>query len=343
MPANLTQQYLKAEDAYRQAATPEEELRCLQVMLQEIPKHKGTDHLQAALKAKIASTKKEIDADRAAGKKSGGGISYRFPRQGAGTAIIIGGPNSGKSQLLKSLTKAQPEVAIYPYTTKAPQPGMMPWKDVYVQLIDTPPITKDYIDSYTYGLIRGAEMAILMVDMGSDDGVDQCYDVLEKMRLTKTRLGENTHLDEDDVGIAFTKALLVFNKMDLPEAQQRKEMFWELLPQEYPLKTWEQYDLSADRDLGNGNDNLESLRDGIYKSTNTIRVYTKLPTKKEADRDRPFSVKRGDSLLDLAGMIHKDYTEKLKFARIWGAQVHDGTPVKGDYVLVDGDVVELHM
>jgi ribosome-interacting GTPase 1 len=74
-----------------------------------------------------------------------------------------------------------------------------------------------------------------------------------------------------------------------------------------------------------------------------IRVYTKLPTKKVADLDRPFTVKNGDSLLDLAGQVHKDYTEKLKFARIWGSQVHDGTPVKGDYVLVDGDIVEMHM
>ena len=58
MPANLTQQYLKAEQEYRQASTPEEELACLQAMLREIPKHKGTDHLQAQLKSKIAKAKK---------------------------------------------------------------------------------------------------------------------------------------------------------------------------------------------------------------------------------------------------------------------------------------------
>ena len=46
MPANLTHQYRKAEEDYRRATTPEEELRCLQVMLRELPKHKGTDKLQ---------------------------------------------------------------------------------------------------------------------------------------------------------------------------------------------------------------------------------------------------------------------------------------------------------
>ena len=74
MPANLTPQYHKAEEEYRRATTLEEELNCLQcrrpavleelnclqVMLQEIPKHKGTDHLQAQLKSKIAKAKREL-------------------------------------------------------------------------------------------------------------------------------------------------------------------------------------------------------------------------------------------------------------------------------------------
>ena len=143
MPANLTAQYLKAEEEYRRATSPEEELECLQVMLAEIPKHKGTDKLQADLKAKIAKIKREIKADRRTGKK---GHGIRIPRQGAGTAVIIGGPNAGKSQLLKTLTRATPEVAPYPFTSYSPNPGMMPWQDVFVQLVDTPPITTDYME-----------------------------------------------------------------------------------------------------------------------------------------------------------------------------------------------------
>jgi len=57
MPANLTPQYHKAEAEYRQASTPEEELRCLELMLREMPKHKGTDKLQAELKQKISKAK----------------------------------------------------------------------------------------------------------------------------------------------------------------------------------------------------------------------------------------------------------------------------------------------
>src|SRR3974377_1535749 len=164
MPANLTAQYLKAEEEYRRAGTVEEEIRCLQVMLQEIPKHKGTDHLQADLKSKIAKVKKELQEEKRSGKK---GRGIRIPRQGAGTVVLLGGPNAGKSQLLSRLTRATPEVAPYPFTTHTPIPGMMPWEDVFVQLVDTPAITADYLEPYMQGLIRAADLALLLVDLAS--------------------------------------------------------------------------------------------------------------------------------------------------------------------------------
>jgi ribosome-interacting GTPase 1 len=74
-----------------------------------------------------------------------------------------------------------------------------------------------------------------------------------------------------------------------------------------------------------------------------VRVYSKLPTAKEPDRDRPFTLRRGSTLIELAAQVHKDFVEGLKFARVWGEAVHDGTMVKGDYTLHDKDVVELHM
>ena len=330
MPANLTQQYLKAEEAYRQATTLEEELKCLQVMLQEIPKHKGTDHLQAQLKTKIAKAKRELQAEKRTGKKTRG---IRIPRQGAGTVVLLGGPNAGKSQLLATLTRATPQVAEYPFTTQVPQPGMMPWEDVAVQLVDTPPVTADYLEPYMYGIIRGADLALLLVDLGDDSGIEQCQGVIDRLRQTKTRLARQSCLSEEDVGLSYTRTFLVPNKIDLPEAQDRLELLHELCPLDF-----EKYVISAQHGTG-----LEELRAAIYGALDVVRVYSKLPSAKEPDRDRPFTLRRGSTLMDMAGQVHKDYVDGLKFARVWGTAVHDGTVVKGDYVLHDKDVVELHM
>jgi len=330
MPANLTQQYLKAEENYRRATSPDEEIACLQVMLKEIPKHKGTDHLQADLKSKLAKLRKDVAAEKSAGKKA---HSVRIPRQGAGTAVILGGPNAGKSQLVARLTRATPEVAPYPFTTTTPMPAMMPWEDVAVQLVDTPPITADYMDALLHNLIRSADLALLMVDLENDDGVEQCQEVLDRLAQTKTRLAAKSRLDENDVGLSYTQTFLVANKIDAPGAEERLELFHELCPLDFT-----EYVISAEHGT-----NLETLRNAIYRSLDVVRVYSKLPAAKEPDRDRPFTIRRGGTLLEMAGLVHKDFLEGLKFARVWGSAVHDGTPVKGDYVLKDQDVVELHL
>jgi ribosome-interacting GTPase 1 len=331
MPANLTPQYLKAEEAYRRAQTPDEELRCLEWMLREIPKHKGTDKLQAELKAKISKAKTEVEHAKKVGKK--GHHGPHIQRQGAGRAIILGGPNVGKSQLLAKLTRATPEVAPYPFTTREPQPGMMPWEDVQVQLIDTPPITADFFDANLLGLIRGSDLALLMFDAGADDGIDGLTAVLDRLNATKTRLAKESYLSEDDIGLSFTQAFLVHNKIDVAGAEDRIALLKEFCPLDFS-----EFRISAEHGTG-----LEDLRNAIYQSLDVVRVYTKLPTKKEADFDRPFTLKRGGTLLDVAELVHRDLAAGFKYARVWGTAVlAPGTQMKGDYVIHDKDVVEIH-
>lgn len=330
MPANLTPQYHKAEAEYRRATTPDEELRCLQNMLRELPKHKGTDKLQAELKQKISKARQSVEQ---AAKTSGKGPGTKIPRQGAGRVVLIGGPNAGKSQLLRSLTRATPEVAPYPFTTHQPVPGMMPWEDVMVQLIDTPPITADLFDPTTQGLIRGADLVLLLVDLADDDGIEQAQAVISRLNSTKTRLAATSYLDEQDIGLSFTRAFAVPNKIDAPGATDRLELFHEYCPVDLP-----EIVISAQSGTG-----MDELRAAIYRALDVVRVYTKLPTKKEPDYDKPFTIPRGGSLHDVAELIHRDMAQNLKFARVWGTQVHDGTVVKGDYILHDKDVVELHI
>jgi ribosome-interacting GTPase 1 len=329
MAANLTPQYLKAEEEYRRAQTTADELRWLEVMFREMPKHKSSEKLQADLKQKISRAKKELEAERKSPKAAHG---VRIPRQGAGTAVLIGGANSGKSQLLARLTRAQPEVAPYPFTTHHPLPGMMPWQDVMVQLIDTPPITRDFMEPYLQGMIRGADVAVLLADLGSDDGIEQLQELLDRLNQTKTRLARTSHLDENDVGLSYTQTIFAPNKIDLPEAADRLTLLRELCPLDFPENV-----VSAEHGQG-----LEELKNAIYTALGVIRVYTKLPTHKEADFDRPFTLRHGGTVHDVAELVHKDIAATLKHARIWGQSVHDGTVVKGDHVLHDRDIVELH-
>ncbi|MCX6553014.1 MAG: 50S ribosome-binding GTPase, partial [Acidobacteria bacterium] len=123
MPANLSPEYHRAEERLRGARSPDEKIAALEEMLRVIPKHKGTDHMQADLKGRIAKLRKEI------GKKGGkGGFTFIVPREGAGQVAIAGPPNSGKSSLVRALTRATPAVGSYPFTTREPVPGMMPFE-----------------------------------------------------------------------------------------------------------------------------------------------------------------------------------------------------------------------
>jgi ribosome-interacting GTPase 1 len=332
MAANLTPQYLEAEAEYKKAQTAEERLACLKKMYSLLPKHKASEKLQADLKTKISEAKEEVDRDRKSPKKTG--VSYKIPRQGAGQYVILGAPNGGNSRLLTRLTRAAPEVAPYPFTTHEPHAGMMDWQDARVQLIDTPPITADYLEGYLPGMIQAADAAILMVDLGDDDGPFAAETVIERLAKTKTNLvGNSTSVSPTaEPGQPSTKSLVVANKIDLPGAVGRLEIVREMFASRFPLHV-----ISAEHGTG-----LEELRDAIYKFLNVIRVYTKQPGK-PPDLTSPFTCPSGSTLVEMAALVHRDFAANLKSARIWGTGVYDGQSVKRDHVMHDKDVVELHI
>jgi ribosome-interacting GTPase 1 len=330
MPANLTPQYLEAESEFRKAQNAEERLECLQKMWKELPKHKGTDKLQAELKQKISDAKKDLETEKKTSKKAG--VSYKIPRQGAGQFIIIGAPNSGKSQVLARLTRATPEVAPYPFTTREPHAGMMDWEDARVQLVDTPPITGDFLEPYIGSLIRGADAVLLLVDLADDDGLFAVEAVVEKLAAVKTMLIGQPPAAPEDLSIHFARTILGANKCDDPGANDRLEIVREMFGQRFPIHVF-----SAEHGTG-----LEELRTALYKFLNVIRVYTKQPGK-PADMAMPFTIPVGGTVVDFAGHVHKDFVAGLKTARIWGTGVFDGQSVGREHVLNDKDVVELHM
>ena len=296
-----------------------------------MPKHKASEKLQADLKTKISELHEEVEQEKKHPKKVG--VSHKFPKQGAGQYVIVGAPNAGKSRLLTRLTRATPEVAAYPFTTREPHAGMMDWEDVRVQLIDTPPITADFMESYLSSMVRTADAALLMLDLGDDDGPFAAETVLDRLAQAKTHLvgkPPDEHGRSDDP--VTSRRCWSRNKIDLPGAADRLEIVREMFGQRFQIHV-----IGAEHGHG-----MEELRTAIYKFLNVIRVYTKQPGK-PPDMTSPFTCPVGSTLVEMAALVHRDFAEGLKSARIWGTGVFDGQTVKRDHVLHDKDVVELHL
>jgi ribosome-interacting GTPase 1 len=330
MPANLPPQYSKAEEEFRRATTPAERLEKLQEMFRLLPKHKGTEKLQSDLKKKISRTRDEIEGARAAGKK--GGVSHRVPHEGAGQVVLVGAPNAGKSALLAALSNARPEVAAYPFTTRVPQPGIMHWEDVPVQLVDLPPITAEFFEPWESSLIRSADAALLLADLSSDDIADATEAVLARLADVHTELVGTLPYDVEEENVHHIKTLMVANKTDAPGAADRLEVIREWFSPRFPIMP-----ISVERGEG-----LDALRRATYDLLGVLRVYTKVPGK-PVDRSKPYTIPIGGTVLDLAREIHREFEHGLKFARIWGTGVFEGQTVKRDHELHDADVVELHV
>jgi ribosome-interacting GTPase 1 len=252
-------------------------------------------------------------------------------REGAGQVALVGPPNAGKSALIRALTKAVPEVAPYPFSTRFPLPGMLAYEDVRIQLIDLPPVSTEYAEPWFPEILRNADLWLLVLDLGQDPlaQMKEMGQVLAEYRLGWDR---GTAPDPLPPGWKVQPAVVAANKLDLPEGLDTLQLFQELLPDPFSV-----FSVSAEERM-----NLEDLAGALFEGLGLVRVYTKIPGR-EADRKTPFLFKRGSNLLELAGAVHRDFVQKLTFARIWGKNTYPGQKVSRDYILADQDVIELHV
>jgi len=330
MAVNLPPQYHDAEARYKKAQTPEDKLAALKEMWVILPKHKASEKVQAELKTKISELTDQIEHARTAPKKAAPG-TFKFPRQGAGQVVLLGPPNAGKSSVLAKLTKATPTIAPYPFTTREPVPGMMDYEDVRVQLIDLPPITADHYEPFVTDITRGADAALLFLDLADDDGAAATQVVIDRLKLARRELGRPGSAPPDDPAITALPTLLVANKCDAGASEITVEFARDAFESSFPIRI-----VSADR-----GDGLEELRKEIYLALGVIRVYTKQPGK-PPDRTNPFTPRIGSTVAELAGKVHRDLEDAVKSARVWGSGAFDGQTVGREHVLQDRDVVELH-
>lgn len=320
MPANLGPEYLKAEERYRQATTDEEKLLALEEMLATIPKHKGTEKMQADIKRRIAQLRREMQKGRGPRRRD----IFRIEKEGAGQVVMVGPPNSGKSQLLAAMTRAQPEVAPYPFTTRLPLPGMVRWENVQIQLVDMPPLTRDTAQPWMWAVMRSADALLLVVDLSDDDILSTTQDVLEFARdngVAPVKSGETTFREK--------RSLVAANKVDAEGAQDRLELLEEFLAGKLDV-------IPISALTGEG---LETLAKAMFFDLlGKIRVYTHPPGKKP-DFSNPFILDAGTTVLEAAEEIHKEIAANLAYARVWGSGMFRGQMVPRDHVLQDGDVV----
>lgn len=326
MPANLTPDYYRVEEEYKSAKTPDEKLACLHRMLAVMPKHKGTDKLQADLKRRISQLKERQEL-----KTRKKGPSFRVKPEGAGQIMLIGPPNSGKSALLAALSHAEPEVADYPFTTHEPLPGMVSYRDIKIQFVDLPPVCREHCESFVFDNIRGCDGALAIVDLNAEDpAIDfqQIAEILREKHLYLIPPGESG--ESDDLTIKRIPALLVLNKCDADPGGELIELVREMLGAPLPF-----YAISTKT-----KDGLDALIQAAFDLLNVIRVYTKQPGK-PPDLHAPFTTPTGSTVMQFAELVHKDFVRNLKSARVWGSSKFDGQIVQHDHVLQDGDIIEL--
>ena len=329
MPANLPPQYFSIEKKLRDAKTPGEKISVIEELLTIIPKHKGTERLRGDYKRRLAKLREEQRQGKSKDKSAGGFI--RVEREGAGQVALVGPANSGKSALLKALTKATPEIAPYPFTTRFPLPGMMKFEDIQIQLIDLPPVSTEFTEPWFPEILRNADLWLLVLDLGQDPlaQMEEIRRILEGFKLGWRGKSAPGPLPS---GWKVQPIVVAANKLDLPDGPDTFQLLQEMLSEPFPL-----FSLSAEALM-----NLDDLRGALFAALRLVRVYTKIPGR-EPDLKTPFLFKQGSTLLDLAGAVHRDFVQKLTFARIWGKDTFPGQKVSREYLLADKDVIELHI
>ncbi len=252
-------------------------------------------------------------------------------KKGQDRVIIIGAANVGKSSLLAAFTNALPTISEAPFSTWTPLPGMMLIDDIQIQLIDTPPLSKDIAQPELFDLIRSADLILIVVDLQATP-FQQLEDSLKLLNEHKIIPKQRQSKTTDERRIQFIPVLVVVNKDDDDQCDEDFQVFKELLEIELPLVP-----ISV-----NSQRNFENLKKKIFESLEIIRIYSK-PPGKDADMTKPFVIKKGSTLEEFSGKVHHDFQQKLKTARVWGSNVYDGQLVGKDHILHDKDIVELHL
>jgi ribosome-interacting GTPase 1 len=303
MPTNLPPEYFDAEELYKAAETPQEKIARLEELISTVPKHKGTDKLRADLRKRLSKLKSAAETRKGSSRHVS---AYTIEREGAGQVAVVGPPNVGKSSLVTALTNASPEIDASPFTTWAPTPGMMHYKHVPIQLIDTPPLHRTYVEPAFMDLLRRCDILLLLLDLETDPPgqMQESVELLAEHNILPAQEGIDSG---KGARLRYVPFLYAVNKYD----DQSDDELWEIVNE---LMT----------------DDLQLLPISA-KSGRNLDLLGKM------------IIAQGSTVVEFAEKVHRDFHDQLKSARVWGSASFDGQAVSRDHVLRDGDIVELRI
>jgi ribosome-interacting GTPase 1 len=332
MPTNVPPQYRDAEQRFREAVSVQGKIAALQEMLQIMPKHKGTDHLKAQLRARLS--KLMSDLETSSGGKGGRTEPFSLPKEGAGRSTLIGPTNVGKSLLLSSATGAKTKVGSYELSTQEPIPGMYPYNDIYIQMVDTPPIDNIATQSRLYGLLRTSDIFVFVADL-TNNPVDQTENSFKELEEWGFKLLQKRQYPDEDDQFTSKPTVIVCNKADIPGALDNYGNMETRYGGKFPLIM-----ASAHEEVG-----LDELAEELFKSLKIIRIYTKSPRERLENftKENPVVLPIGSTVGEAAQQVHKELSHGLKYAILWGdSGKFNGQRVGRGHELSDGDVIEIH-
>jgi hypothetical protein len=195
--------------------------------------------------------------------------------------------------------------------------------------------------------LQTAEAALLVVDVGDPACLDQLQAVrsmLADRHVTLIRrwpvdgpsgddaaAGDDPADPQNPFGLRLP-ALLLANKADrVADPMAELQTLRELAGLPFPA-------LSVSAETGFG---LGELGPWLFRHLAVVRVYTKVPGH-AVDRQRPFTLRRGQTVGDVARLVHRDLVHAFRYARLWGPSGFDGQQVGAEHAVADGDIVELH-
>jgi ribosome-interacting GTPase 1 len=366
---------------------PEERLRLMGEFLSIVPKHKGTDRMVSQVKKQMAALREEIEKKKRQ-QKPGSVPTFFIPKAGAAQVVVVGPTNVGRSSLLRAVTNAQVEVTPYPYGTRTPVPGMLPYRDIQFQLVEVPALVEGSSEGRADGFIklsmaRNADAIIIVLDIRDDPAgnflmiakelansrvlivrpqgeveiekragtqiqflwegeladcsTEDVIDLLVgyKIRSALVRIRGRVTLEtvEDAIfgNAVYRPTLVLANKSDLrPDPRVMEQLRMAAEPLEVIVASAEHtQNLTA------------TLSEKLFRLLDITRVYTKEPGREPAKV--PMVFRGAVTVGELARMIHNDFYQNFKYARIWGpAAKFPNEKVGLDRKLTDGTIVQLY-